>query len=456
MASKVLILGGGFGGFYAAKKLERHAPADTTITLVNNTNYLTYAPLMPGVAAGTLDPRHIVMPLRDHLKKTQLRVGWVTGGDPEAQTVTVEMVSGREHTFEYDQLIVALGSVSRTFPIPGLNDHGVGFKTIEEATALRNRIIHNMELAEGLDDPFDRKPYLSFVFVGGGYAGLEGAAELLDFAHDVLKLYPRCAQTGLRFVLVDVAPRVMPEIQPPLAEWAMKELEKRGMEFKVNTSVKEVHEDHIVLSTDEVIQTRSLIWTAGVKASPVAEHLGLRLDRGRIVTDECMRVEGFQNVWALGDVAAVPNPALPGMPCPPTAQHAIRQGNLLGKNVAAALKGGTPKPFTFKTLGSFADIGRRKAVANLSGVKVKGLLAWLIARVYHLAWMPGLDRKIRLIADWTVGSIFSRDIAEMTRIGHTPPLDQPMLPPAPNQELPPPAVTEVPGAPERAAGSTVV
>ncbi len=455
MGAKILILGGGFGGYYTAKKLEKHAPADATITLVNNTNYLTYAPLMPGVAAGTLDPRHIVMPLREHLKRTQVRVGWVTGGDPEARQVHVEMVSGREHTFDYDHLVVALGSVSRTFPIPGLVEHGVGFKTIEEATALRNRIIHNMELAEGLDDPFDRRAYLSFVFVGGGYAGLEGAAELQLFANDVLKLYPRCAQTGLKFLLVDVAPRVMPEIQPPLATWAMELLEKRGMEFKVNTSVSEVADDHIVLSTGEVIQTRTLVWTAGVKPSPVGEHLGLPLDRGRIKTRENLQVEGFDNVWAVGDVAAVPNPAIEGMPCPPTAQHAIREGNLLGKNISAVLKGNQPKPFTFKTLGSFADIGEHKAVANLMGIKVKGLLAWFISRSYHLAWMPGWDRRVRLILDWTVGSLFPRDIAEMTRIGHTPPLDQPIVPPAPQKELPPPVVIQVPGAPEQGVGPAV-
>lgn len=455
MGAKILILGGGFGGFYTAKKLEKHAPADTTITLVNNTNYLTYAPLMPGVAAGTLDPRHIVTPLRDHLKRTQLRVGWVTGGDPKAQQVRVEMVSGREHTFDYDHLVVALGSVSRTFPIPGLVEHGVGFKTIEEATALRNRIIHMLELAEGLDDPFDRRAYLCFVFVGGGYAGLEGAAELQLFAHDVLKHYPRCAETGLRFLLVDVAARVMPEIQPELATWAMQLLEKRGMEIKVNTSVKEVCDDHVVLSTDEVVQTRTLVWTAGVKPSPIGEHLGLPLDRGRIITLPNLKVEGFDNVWAVGDVAAVPNPAVPGTPCPPTAQHAIREGNLLGKNISATLKGQDVKPFTFKTLGSFADLGQHKAVANLMGIKVKGILAWFISRSYHLAWMPGWDRRIRLIADWTVGALFPRDIAEMTRIGHTPPLDQPFLPPAPNRDLPLAAVTQVPGAPEVASGPTV-
>ncbi|WP_249009972.1 NAD(P)/FAD-dependent oxidoreductase [Conexibacter sp. DBS9H8] len=454
MASKVLILGGGFGGFYTARKLEKHAPADTTITLVNNTNYLTYAPLMPGVAAGTLDPRHIVMPLREHFRRTQLRVGWVTSADPAAQQVTVEMVSGHEHTFDYDHLVIALGSVSRTFPVPGLAEHGVGFKTIEEATALRNRIIHSMELAEGLDDPFERRSYLSFVFVGGGYAGLEGIAELLDFADDVLKLYPRCKQTGVKFTLVDIMPRVMPEIQAPLSEWAMNLLRKRGMEFKLETSVKEVHEDHVILSTDEVLPTRTLVWTAGVKASPVAASLGVPLDRGRIITNPALQVDGFTNVWAVGDVAAVPNPAMPGMPCPPTAQHAIRQGNLLGRNIASALKGGEVRPFTFKTLGSFADLGRHKAVANLMGIKVKGFLAWVIARTYHLAWMPGWDRRIRLLTDWTVGALFPRDIAEMTRIGHIPPLDQPILPPAPaKRELP--AVTEVPGAPESRSGTTV-
>ncbi|MBO0768988.1 MAG: NAD(P)/FAD-dependent oxidoreductase [Solirubrobacterales bacterium] len=431
MGTRVLILGGGFGGYYAARQLERHAPADTQITLINNTNYLTYAPLLPGAAAGTLDPRHVVVPLREHFKRTALRVGWVTDGDPKEQVIHVDMMSGRQATFGYDQLIVALGSVARTFPVPGLVEHGVGFKTIEEATKLRNRIIHNLELAEGLDDPFERRAFLSYAFVGGGYAGLEGMAELADFAHAALKHYPRCQQAGLKFTLIDIAPRIMPEIQEPLADFTMNILGKRGIDFRLETSVKEVRDDAVVLSTDEVLPCRTLVWTAGVKASPVGSQLGLECDRGRIVVDSTLRAKGFDNVWALGDVAAVPDPAKPGLPCPPTAQHAIRQGTLLGKNVIEVLKGGQPKPFTFKTLGSFADLGHHQAVANLMGVKVKGFLAWVIARSYHLAWMPGLDRKARLVADWVVQFLFPRDLAEMNRIGHTPALDQPALPAAP-------------------------
>ena len=422
-----MILGGGFGGFYAAKKLERVAEKEDRITLINDTNFLTYAPLLPGAAAGTLDPRHVVMPLRDHLKRTELRLGWVTGGDPAANVVNVEMLSGRKKAFRYDQLIVALGSVSRTFPVPGLVEHAIGFKTIAEATALRNRVVQNLELAEGLDNPFDRRSYLNFVFVGGGYAGLEGVAELADFAHDALKRYPRCQQVGCHFTLVDVAPRIMPEIQPQLADFTMRLLRKRGIQFRLSTSVAEVRDDCVILSTGEKILCRSVVWTAGVKASPVAEHLGLPLDRGRIVCDETLRVKGYENVWSLGDVAAVPDPANPGYPCPPTAQHAIRQGKLMGANVARVLAGKQPKPFTFKTLGAFADLGRHKAVANVMGLKVKGFVAWAICRFYHLAWMPGLDRKSRLITDWTVEFIFPRDIAEMGQLGHPPSLEAPAL-----------------------------
>ena len=424
MPRDVVIAGGGFGGFYAAKRLEHLVSPDVRITLINDVNYLTYAPLLPGAAAGTLDPRHIVMPLRDHLKRTELRMGWVTGGEPHRNVLKVRMISGELIDYTYDQLLVALGSVSRTFPIPGLADHAIGFKTIAEATELRNRVVRHLELAEGLDDPDARRPYLSFVFVGGGYAGLEGIAFLEDFARDALKRYPRCREVGTRWTLVDAAPRIMPEIQPQLADFTVELLSRRGIEFRLSTQVSEVGEDSVTLSSGEVIPCRTVCWTAGVKASPVAEQMGLPLEQGRIVCDETMRVHGFDNVWAVGDVAAVPDPARPGELCPPTAQHAIRQGKLLAKNVAVALgASGQIKPFTFKTLGSFAELGRHNAVANLMGVRVKGFLAWAICRFYHLAWMPGLDRKSRLIADWSTEIIFPRDIAEMGQLGHPPRLD---------------------------------
>jgi NADH dehydrogenase len=424
MPRDVVIAGGGFGGFYAAKRLEHLVSPDVRITLINDVNYLTYAPLLPGAAAGTLDPRHIVMPLRDHLKRTELRMGWVTGGEPHRNVLKVKMISGELIDYTYDQLLVALGSVSRTFPIPGLADHAIGFKTIAEATELRNRVVRHLELAEGLDDPDARRPYLSFVFVGGGYAGLEGIAFLEDFARAALKRYPRCREVGTRWTLVDAAPRIMPEIQPQLADFTVELLSRRGIEFRLSTQVSEVGEDSVTLSSGEVIPCRTVCWTAGVKASPVAEQMGLPLEQGRIVCDETMRVPGFDNVWAVGDVAAVPDPARPGELCPPTAQHAIRQGKLLAKNVAVALgASGQIKPFTFKTLGSFAELGRHNAVANLMGVRVKGFLAWAICRFYHLAWMPGLDRKSRLIADWSTEIIFPRDIAEMGQLGHPPRLD---------------------------------
>jgi NADH dehydrogenase len=400
--------------------------------LINDVNFLMYAPLLPGAAAGTLDPRHIVVPLREHLKRTALRVGYVIGGDPERDTLQVEMISGTTKEYRYDHLVVALGSVARVIPIPGLTEHAIGFKTISEATALRNRIVRHFELAESLDDKQARGEYLSFVFVGGGYAGLEGIAELQGFARDAIKRYPRCRETGIRFMLIDAAPRVMPEIQTQLADWTVELLSKRGIEFRLSTTVSEVRADSVVLSDGEVVKTRTVVWTAGVRASPVATRLGLPLEHGRIVCDEYMRVKGYENVWAVGDIAAVPDPAQPGKPCPPTAQHAIRQGKLLGKNIARVTRGQAPHPFTFKTLGAFADLGRHRAVANLMGVRVTGLPAWAICRFYHLAWLPGLDRKSRLLADWSVEILFPRDLAEMGQLGHPPRLELP--PPAPVAE----------------------
>jgi NADH:ubiquinone reductase (H+-translocating) len=402
--------------------------------LINDVNFLMYAPLLPGAAAGTLDPRHIVVPLRERLKRASLRVGYVIGGDPSRDALQVEMISGEIKEYRYDHLVVALGSVVRVIPIPGLVEHAIGFKTIADATALRNRIVRHLELAEGLDDKEARAGYLSFVFVGGGYAGLEGIAELQGFVRDAIKRYPRCRETGARFTLVDAAARVMPEIQKQLADWTVELLSKRGVEFRLSTTVSEVRPDSVVLSDGEVLKTRTVVWTAGVRASPVATRLGLPLENGRIICDEYMRVQGYENIWALGDIAAVPDPAQPGRACPPTAQHAIRQGKLLGKNIARVTRGEEPRPFTFKTLGAFADLGRHRAVANLMGLRVKGLPAWAICRFYHLAWLPGLDRKSRLLADWSVEILFPRDLAEMGQLGHPPRLE---LPPPPASEMTP-------------------
>ncbi len=425
MPQRVVIAGGGFGGFYTARTLERLAPAEVQITLISDVNFMLYTPLLPGAAAGTLEPRHVVVPLRERLKRTELRLGWVTGAEPANNVLNVDLIAGEAISLGYDQLVIALGSVSRTAPVPGLTEHAIGLRTISEAIALRNRVVRCLETAEEIDDPELRRQYLNFVFVGGGYAGMEGVAELHDFARDALAYYPRCRQTGLRWILVEAAPRIMREIQPQLAEFTQNMLRGRGIEILVETQLTRVTDSGVTLSTGETVPCRTLCWTAGVKGSPIAERLGLPLDRDRLACTEEMRVNGHENVWAVGDVAAVPDPARPGLACPPTAQHAIRQGKLVAHNVVAALgHRGQVKPFTYKTLGMFADLGRHNAVANLMGARVRGFPAWAICRFYHLAWMPGFRRKIRLIADWTVDFWFRRDTAEMGQLGHPPLLDE--------------------------------
>ena len=421
MAWHVVIAGGGFGGLQAARTLERVLPAHSArITLVNDVNFMLYTPLLPGAAAGTLEPRHVVVPLREQLRRTDLRLGTVQGADPAARCLRVRSREGHVEDLRYDQLVVALGSVSRTLPIPGLAEHGRGFKTLPDAIALRNRVLGCLEAAETLEDPEARAAWLTFVFVGAGYAGLEGAAELQDFAVDVLDHYPRCRTQGVRFVLVEAAERVMGEIPEPLARFATDELRGRGMEIRTSTTLEEVTEHAAVLSGGEVVPSRTVVWTAGVRPHPVIARLGLPLDAGgRIVVDRTLAVRDTPGVWAIGDAAAVPDPAKRYRSAtPPTAQHAIRQGRRVARNVAASLGRGAVRPFRYRTLGVFVDMGRGKAVAQTTGIKWRGGLAWWLARSYHLAMMPGLGRKARLLVDWNVGLLFGRDTAELGQLGH--------------------------------------
>jgi NADH:ubiquinone reductase (H+-translocating) len=424
MAHEVLILGGGFGGLTAARRLERKlAPQAAKVTLVNDVNFMLYTPLLPGAAGGTLEPRHVVVPLREELRSTHLRLARVTGADPTRNAVTIRNPEGDEEELHYDQLIVTLGSTSRTLPIPGLAEHAVGLKTLSEAISLRNRLVQTLEHAESIDDDEARHSLLSYVFVGAGYAGVEGLAELQDFAADVLDLYPRCRLHGLRFVLVEARDRLMPEISPGLADFAGKELRRRGIEIKLSTTIERVSAESTELSNGEVIATRTVAWTAGVTPHPIVARLGLPLDGGgRIKVDRFCQVEGFDDVWAIGDAAAVPDPARPGQPSPPTCQHAIRQGRTVATNVAAALGDGHRRPFTYKTLGVFVDMGRHQAVAETIGIKWRGFPAWFLARTYHLSQMPGFRRRVRLVTDWTVGLLFGRDSSELGQLGHPPTL----------------------------------
>jgi NADH:quinone reductase (non-electrogenic) len=426
MAWQVAIAGGGFAGFYAARALERLLPAQSArVTLVNEGNFLLYTPLLPGAAGATLDPRHVVVPLRSQLRRTDLVIGRVSGADPERQALHVTRIDGEALELRYDQLVVALGSVSRTLPVPGLAEHAIGLKSLSDATALRNQVLNCLDIAESIEDPARRAEHLGFVFVGAGYAGVEGLAELQDFAVQAIQLYPRCKAQGMRWVLVEAQRRIMQEVPPSLSEFAERELRRRGIEVLTQTTLARLDERRATLSGGREVPTRTVVWTAGVKPSPAVARLGLPLDAGgRIVVDRTMRVAAPGAVWAIGDCAAVPDSTRPGQICPPTAQHAIRQGRQVARNVAATLAGRRPRPFRYRTKGVVAELGRNEAVAITLGVRWRGFPAWLIARTYHLLLMPGLGRRLRLLVDWNVALLFGRDASAPGRLGSATPLER--------------------------------
>jgi NADH dehydrogenase len=424
MAWNVVIAGGGFGGAHAARRLERLLPKQSArLVLVNDVNFLLYTPFLPEAAAGTLEPRHVVTPLRDILKRTYLRLGAVTAHDPAAHTVEITDHGGEVSEQRYDQLILALGSVSRLLPVPGL-EHAIGFKSLADAIWLRNHVIETLEAANASEDRGRRGELLTYVFVGGGYAGLEALAELQDFAVDAIEAYPRARLHGMRWILVEASGRVLPETDLKLAEYAMRELRGRGIDIRLGTRLDSLEPDAVTLSTGERIPSRTVVWTTGVAPHPSLARLSVPLDEsGRVPVDRFMRVQGSESVWAIGDAAAVPDPSANFEKATPlTAQHATRQGKAVAVNVAAELGIGEAKPFTYRNRGSFVNLGRYKAVSQFGRFRVRGVLAWWMARTYHLSQIPGLARKIRAVVDWTVGLPFRRDVAELGSIGHPRPL----------------------------------
>jgi NADH dehydrogenase len=422
MAWNVVIAGGGFGGAAAAHELERVMPKQSArLALINETNFALYTPFLPEAAAGTLEPRHVVTPLREMLKRTYLRIGAIVGHDPEAKTVTVRAKYGETETMPYDQLLLALGSTSRVLPVPGLAQHAVGFKSLADAIYLRNHVVETLEEANATDDPRRREELLTYVFVGGGYAGLEALAELQDFAADAMDCYPRARLHGMRWVLVEATGRVLPEIDLELAEYALRELRGRGIDIRLGTTLEEVGPDSARLSTGEVLSTKTVVWTAGVAPQPILKELNLPLDeRGRVPVDSYLRVQGLDSVWAIGDCAAAPDPR--GGTCPPTAQHAVRQGPVAARNIAAELGIGSPRPFEYRGEASFVNLGRYKAVGRIGERTFRGFPAWWMARTYHMSQIPGAARKFRAVLDWTAGLPFRRDIAEVGSIGKPKPL----------------------------------
>lgn len=427
-SARIVIIGGGFGGFYTAHHLEkagRRRPDRPDVTLVSETNHLVYTPFLPSAAGGTLEPRHVVVPLRQSLKRTRVLRGRVTRHDRERREVLLETESGTTTALPYDQLVVAPGSVSRTLPIPGLAENAVGFKTLPEAIFLRNHVLRQLELAETTADPAERAAMLTFVFVGGGYAGVEALAELEDLVRDTKSLYPGLADVEPRWILIEAAEGIFPEVGARLGAYAMRQLTTRGVELRLGTTLDDATGGRVTLSSGDRIPCRTLVWTAGVRSNPAVVSLGLPVDeRGRARVDATMAVAGMPGVWSLGDAAAVPDPARPGLPCPPTAQHVMRQGELLAANLLATLRGTEPQPFRYRTLGMFVDLGRNKAVASMMGLQFAGLPAWLVTRTYHLSRIPGLRRKARVAADWTIGLLFSRDTSELGSLGHHKRLDE--------------------------------
>ena len=400
------MLGGGFAGSYVARLLKKRGA-----TVVSLENFMLYTPMLPEAASGTLEPRHVVVPLREMCPHAELVLGRIEALDREGRVVIVDSLAGKLE-IAYERLVVALGAATRTLPVPGLAEHGMGFKDLADAIALRNHVLLQLERASiHPDDPAE----LGFVFVGAGYAGVEAVGELNDMAHAALRSYPSLRGAPQRWVLVDAAPAILPEIPRGLGRYAAKRLTQRGVEIHISTTLESYDGNEAVLADGTRVPARTLVWTAGVRASPLLPGLELPLDeRGRVVVDETLRVEGTDDVWALGDCAAVPNTRTPGVVDPPTCQHALRQARRLAKNLT-----GEPKPYGYRMLGQVATLGRFKGIAELpGGVHLWGFLGWFVTRTYHLYQLPLLSRKLRVVVDWTVALFFRRDIVELSMLGH--------------------------------------
>lgn len=412
----IVIVGGGAGGLNAARRLQTGLRrSDHQLTLISSENVFLYQSLLPEAAGGTLEPRHVVVPLRSALRHARVVVGEVETIDFEHRLVHLRGVDGDRLEIAYDQLVLTPGSRSRTLAVPGLSSHGIGFKTLAEAILLRNHVLSRLEAASQRPprDP-RRRAALTFVFVGAGYAGVEALAELEDLARWAVKHIPEVRPEELRWVLVEAQDAILPEIGAGLGEYAARELERRDIEIKVGTRLDSVEGGVVQLSDGETFPAETLVWTAGVKPEPIAAVSGLPVDgAGRLRVDASLRVEGFEGViWAAGDAAAVPDVVSGGL-CPPSAQYATRQGQQLAANVLATLDGREVEPFRFKALGSLCSLGRYKGVAVVLGVRLHGFPAWFMARTYHLLQLPTLNRKVRVVLDWTLSLFFPRDVAAL-------------------------------------------
>jgi NADH:ubiquinone reductase (H+-translocating) len=426
-AVKIVIVGGGFGGISAAQRLEHllHRHPAVAITLVSQSNYLLFTPMLAEVAASGLEAQHISAPVRAALARTQFRRADVETIDGAARTVRLRSrPSGQPETLTYDYLILALGSVPNYYGLPGLEAHSRSLKSLEDATALRNHVIGLLERADVEPDPAERRRQLTFVVTGGGFAGTEMAAELRDLVHSVRRFYRRIPLAELRFVLVHSGARILPELSSDLAAYAQRKLEARGIEFRLQTRVAGATPEGVLLAGGDEIPTRTIVWTAGNQPHPLLRTLPCERNRaGAVIVDTALRVSGLTNVWAVGDCAQIPDLSNQGKPCPPTAQHALRQGAVAADNVAAAIRGRPSRPFHFRTIAVLVALGHRTAVAEVRGRKFSGFLAWSLWRMVYLSKLPGFEKKVRVTLDWLLDMFFPRDIV-LTTAGETPILAQ--------------------------------
>ncbi|HEU4354811.1 MAG TPA: NAD(P)/FAD-dependent oxidoreductase [Actinomycetota bacterium] len=415
---RVLVVGAGFAGLYAAMELRRSAPRPVRITVVNPENFMQYQPFLPEVASGTIDPRAVVVPLRRVLKGCEVIVGAAEHIDHGARTARVRLTEERTIDVAYDEIVLAAGSRSRVLPVPGLAEHGVGFKTVQEAIYLRNRVLSRLDVAAETPDHERRRSALTFVFVGAGYAGVEALGELEDLARDAIRSYPTLRPAEMRWVLVEAAGKILPELGEDLAGYAQERLEARGIEVLLGTRLVSAEGGTVRLSDGQAFAADTLVWTAGVKPMALAASSGLPVDEaGRVRVDEHLRVVGVERAWAAGDGAAVPDRTTGGL-CPPTAQHALRQGRRLGRNLAASLRGEPTEPFVYRNIGGVCSLGRYKGVALVWGLRFKGFPGWFLHRSYHLIAMPTIARRVKIAMDWTVALLFPRDIAQLGSLEH--------------------------------------
>jgi NADH dehydrogenase len=411
---RILIVGGGQVGLFVALGLARLLPRHAAdVVLVNPESFMVYQSFLPEAASGSIEPRHVVVPLRTVLKRTRLVIGEVTGLDHARRVATVKPSEGSPYELPYDQVVLALGSVSRVLPIPGLHDHAVGFKTVGEAIYLRNQLLSRMDAADSAEDPALRARALTFVFVGGGYAGVEAMGELEDLARFACRYYPRVRREDMRWVLVEAAARILPEIGEGLGEYALERLRRRGIEVFLSTTLQSAEGGVVELSSGDRFAADTLVWTAGVRPAPAVATMGLPVDeRGRIDVDEFLRVRGTEGAWAAGDCAAVPDLVSGGL-APPTAQHGLRQAKRLARNVAATARGRPLTPYRYRSLGGLASLGLYKGVARVLGIRLRGFPAWFLHRSYHVLRVPTANRKARIIADWSVALFFRRDVVQL-------------------------------------------